>query len=57
MAFKQVKKSLEEMSKIELFEYAKRCRFMLGKLHSEMDEDKARIKELEEEIEDLKKKA
>ena len=46
---KPVKKSLEEMTKVELLQKCKQYRFVLIKLNNE-------IKKLEEEIQELRKK-
>lgn len=50
------KKALEEMTKLELLEYAKRARYMLGKMHLDRETQEARIRELETELEVLRSK-
>lgn len=48
------KKDLEAMTKIELLEYAKRARYMLGKLHVEREEREKELLESKQTIEDLR---
>ena len=50
-----IKKDLEEMSKIELLEYAKRARYVLGKNFHEMESLRREIAELKREVERLSK--
>jgi len=50
-----MKKDLEQMSKIELLEYAKRARYMLGKMYHERTEIELELHEAKKEIGSLMK--
>jgi hypothetical protein len=51
----QVKKDLDQMSKIELLEYSKRARYMLGKVYSERVQLEQELAETKIELLKLKK--
>jgi len=50
-----MKKDLDQMSKIELLEYSKRARYMLGKVYSERMELEKELAESKLELLKLKK--
>jgi len=50
-----MKKDLDQMSKIELLEYSKRARYMLGKVYSERMQLEQELAEAKLEILKLKK--
>jgi len=49
------KKDLEQMSKIELLEYSKRARYMLGKMYSERTEIEKELADCKVELAKAKK--
>jgi len=51
------KKDLEQMSKIELLEYSKRARYMLGKVYSERMQLEQELAEIKLELLKAKKQA